>query len=260
MNGKKPLTLDSKTFTTSTGLDYNTGEYVSYTSLKVVKKMIAYCLMTGIKVNIREIIFSDLVTKFTSKSRPTEDSKESHSVSLGNVPDLQDPERNKQLAGMGLPSTQLDEGTRKSQLLPKGTNINLKDSGRNVKPTNKGFPSIVFNEGTVKTTPLPKGPHGDKDSEGFKPPADIDKLIEESEDEVFELEMKWLKKSIILLKKKLRKHMEITASYSDLKSEIEGFYDAAYKVYKDTEAAFSTYEKLLVKFQAQYGEDAKNIL
>ncbi|GJR36606.1 hypothetical protein Tco_1212290 [Tanacetum coccineum] len=43
-------------------------------------------------------------------------------------------------------------------------------------------------------------------------------------------------------------------------SEIEGFHDAAYKVHKGTEAAFSTYKKLLVKFQAQYGKDAEKIL
>ncbi|GJY70680.1 hypothetical protein Tco_0474383 [Tanacetum coccineum] len=56
------------------------------------------------------------------------------------------------------------------------------------------------------------------------------------------------------------KHEEATASYADLKNEIEGFHDAAYKVHKGTEAAFNTYEKLLVKFQAQYGKDAKKIL
>ncbi|GKC38048.1 hypothetical protein Tco_1050432, partial [Tanacetum coccineum] len=49
---------------------------------------------------------------------PIEGSKQSHSVSSGTVPDPQDPERNIQLAGTGLPST-LDEGTPKSQLFPK---------------------------------------------------------------------------------------------------------------------------------------------
>ncbi|GKB57828.1 hypothetical protein Tco_0914014 [Tanacetum coccineum] len=48
--------------------------------------------------------------------------------------------------------------------------------------------------------------------------------------------------------------LEAAASYADLKSEIEGFHDAAYKVHKGTEAAFNTYGKLIVKFQAQYME------
>ncbi|GJT42451.1 hypothetical protein Tco_0951166 [Tanacetum coccineum] len=234
MNNKKPLTLDFKTFTSSTGLDYNNGEYVSHLSPEAIKaelakivtnlsyldkthvlknsfpvawrilfifviqfldgnysstkqinyiqQMIAYCLMTGTKVDIREIIDRDLTVTPTlpksqgpkasgaiskkrkhpkSKKTPievqvtppfrlTEDSKQSHSVSSGNIPDPQDPERKKQLAGMGLPSTQLDEGTHKSQILLEGTNTDPKDSGRNVQPADKGLPSTVSNKGTRK--------------------------------------------------------------------------------------------------------------
>ncbi|GJY42508.1 hypothetical protein Tco_0429778, partial [Tanacetum coccineum] len=40
----------------------------------------------------------------------------------------------------------------------------------------KGLPFTVSDEGTVKTTLLPEGSHGDKDSEGFKLPADMDPL------------------------------------------------------------------------------------
>nr|GEV93015.1 hypothetical protein [Tanacetum cinerariifolium] len=57
--------------------------------------------------------------KVTPPPEPTKDSEKSQSVSLGNIHDPQDPKRNKQLVGTRLPSTQLDEGTRKSQLLPK---------------------------------------------------------------------------------------------------------------------------------------------
>nr|GEU79038.1 hypothetical protein [Tanacetum cinerariifolium] len=56
------------------------------------------------------------------------------------------------------------------------------------------------------------------------------------------------------------KHMEAAASYADLNSKIKGFHDVAYKVHKGTKAAFSTYERLIVKFQSQYGKDAKKIL
>ncbi|GKD43140.1 retrovirus-related pol polyprotein from transposon TNT 1-94 [Tanacetum coccineum] len=138
MNGKKPLTLDFKTFCTSTGLDYNNGEYVAHPSPEAVKaelakiatnpsyldktpvlsenysstkhinsiqQMIAYCLITGIKVDIWEINYSDLVTK-----------------------------------------------------LIRG----------NVQPADKGLTSTVSDKGTGKTKPLPEGPPGDKDLEGFK--------------------------------------------------------------------------------------------
>ncbi|GJZ93599.1 hypothetical protein Tco_0665802 [Tanacetum coccineum] len=105
-----------------------------------------------------------------------------------------------------------------------------------------------------------------------------DELMKESEDEVFEAgdEMdedihhtydeetqspspnKDQPKS--LTEDQWKKHEEVVASYADLKSEIKGFHDAAYKVHKGTEASFSTYERLLVKFQSQYGKDAEKIL
>ncbi|GJX07444.1 hypothetical protein Tco_0195376 [Tanacetum coccineum] len=102
MNGKKPLTLNFNTFTTSTGLDYNNGAYVAhpyleagkaelakiitnpsyldktpvlgrnYSSTKQVnsiQQLITYSLITGTKVDIGEIIYSDLVTKLLNKSR-----------------------------------------------------------------------------------------------------------------------------------------------------------------------------------------------
>ncbi|GKB64735.1 hypothetical protein Tco_0920921, partial [Tanacetum coccineum] len=76
INGKKPLILDYKTFVESTVLDYAKGTYVSYSSPKAVlgrnyfstkqvnsiQQLIAFCLLTGAKVDIEEIIYSDLVT------------------------------------------------------------------------------------------------------------------------------------------------------------------------------------------------------
>ncbi|GKB71678.1 hypothetical protein Tco_0933090 [Tanacetum coccineum] len=97
MNDKNPLTLDFKTLYESTGLDYNQGNYVAHPSLEVVKaelakiatnkalvlgrnyssheqlnsiqQLLAYSLLTGTKVDIGEIIYSDLVTRLTTKSR-----------------------------------------------------------------------------------------------------------------------------------------------------------------------------------------------
>ncbi|GJR73950.1 hypothetical protein Tco_0086315 [Tanacetum coccineum] len=105
-----------------------------------------------------------------------EGSEQSHSVSLGNVHDPQDLERNKQLAGTGLPSTQLDEGTRKSQLLPEGKKSDPKDSVGNNQPIDTGFPFMDSDKGTVKTMLLPKGPPGEKDSERLIPAADMEPL------------------------------------------------------------------------------------
>ncbi|GKA02591.1 hypothetical protein Tco_0675372 [Tanacetum coccineum] len=357
MNGKKPLTLDLKTFIESTGLDYMKDTYVSHPSTEEVKaelakivdnpilldrtpvlktaflvawrilltfvvqvlggnyssteqvnliqQLFAYYLLTGTKVDIGEIIYSDLVTRLTNKSRqiyvsyprsvlcalavgpealglllykrkkpkskktptetkvttpkPMEGSEQSHSVSSGTVPDPQDPERNIQLAGMGLPST-LDEGTRKSQPLPEGTNIDPKDSWGKVQPTDRGFPSMASNEGTAKTTPFPERPRGDKDSEGLKPPADKepqtnpvvdpsrtdangvgyriqlkifadvqalllsdDEMIQESDDEEVFAAIRLMRKK--LTKDQWAQHEEAAVSYADLRTSIEGYYE-----------------------------------
>ncbi|GKF01722.1 hypothetical protein Tco_0028645, partial [Tanacetum coccineum] len=55
--------------------------------------------------------------------------------------------KNKQLAGTRLPSTLLDEGTRKSQPLHEGTTTDPKDSRRNVQPADKGLPFMIYDEG-----------------------------------------------------------------------------------------------------------------
>ncbi|GJU25374.1 hypothetical protein Tco_1163995 [Tanacetum coccineum] len=57
-----------------------------------------------------------------------------------------------------------------------GKKSDLKDSVGNKQPIDTGLPSTVSDEGAVKTTPLPKRPHGDKDSEGLKPLADMEPL------------------------------------------------------------------------------------
>nr|GEW10814.1 hypothetical protein [Tanacetum cinerariifolium] len=169
---------------------------------------------------------------------------------------------------------------------------------------------MIYDEGTVNTTPLPEGTNGDKDLKGFKPPADMEpsttlvadpsradakyqalllsdeELMEESEDDVFEVGDERVKTSILLMKKKLSLHYQTKTSLNHLMHKILNqtftplvlklsrnmtmschslkenwynifkksprFHDAAYKVHKGTKAAFSTYEKLLVNFQAQY--------
>nr|GEW67615.1 hypothetical protein [Tanacetum cinerariifolium] len=80
-----------------------------------------------------------------------EDSKRSHSASLGIVPNPQDPKRNIQLVGMGLPST-LDDGTRKSKPLLEGTHYDPKDSSENDQSSNKGLPSTASMDGIVMTS------------------------------------------------------------------------------------------------------------
>ncbi|GKB33805.1 hypothetical protein Tco_0873206 [Tanacetum coccineum] len=96
--------------------------------------------------------------------------------SFGSSPSILNLERNKQLAGIRFPSTLLDDGTCKSQLLPEGKNTDPKDSEGNDQPADKGLPSMASKDGTSKTKSLLEGPHRDKDLEGFKPPSDMEPL------------------------------------------------------------------------------------
>ncbi|GJT03666.1 hypothetical protein Tco_0838128 [Tanacetum coccineum] len=75
---------------------------------------------------------------------------------------------------MGLPSTSLDEGIGKLQPLPESKTTDPKDPGGNIQPASKGLPSMASDKGMVKTTSLPERPRRDKDSEGLKPPVDME--------------------------------------------------------------------------------------
>ncbi|GKD10654.1 hypothetical protein Tco_1190339 [Tanacetum coccineum] len=185
MNGRNPLTLNFKTFTESIGLNYYDGTYVSHPSPEDPSKVTPIELTASmIGVNNRGTSMSPL--PFTIKTKK----KKSQTVTPTLPKILRKPisliktyylyldidlERNIQLAGKGSHSP-LNEETRKSQPLPKGTTTNPKYLGGNIQPADKELPSMIFDECTVKTTPLPEGPHGDKDSDEFKPPPDMEPL------------------------------------------------------------------------------------
>ncbi|GJY06644.1 hypothetical protein Tco_0373698 [Tanacetum coccineum] len=272
MNGKKPLTLDIKTFTESTRLDYAKDTYVSHPSTKEVlggnyssteqvnsiHQLFAYCLLTGIKdlSKLTPIELTDFIVdvnkckhsvnplpfsikkkkgksqtmtltltqsqghealgslpqkmkKPKSKKTPTETkvtppkpmkgSEQSHSVSSGTIPDPKDPERNIQLAG------------------------------ENVQPVDRGLPSTVSDEGAAKTTPLPKGLHGDKNSEGLKPPIDMEPQTNPVDDPSGNDAMyqpdQTQSARLRLTEEQWEKHEESAISYADLKASIEGYYE-----------------------------------
>nr|GEV97413.1 hypothetical protein [Tanacetum cinerariifolium] len=160
MNGKKPLTLDFKSFVESIGLYYAKDAYVSHPSPEPVKAELAKIVL-GENYSFTEQVNNSATLCRLSPHRDK-----------GIVPGPQDPERNIQLVGMVLPST-LDEETRKSQPFPKGTKSDPKDSVGNKQPIDKGLPSMVSDQGVAKTTLLPEGPLRDKDSWGNKTPADM---------------------------------------------------------------------------------------
>ncbi|GJU97508.1 hypothetical protein Tco_1326779 [Tanacetum coccineum] len=349
MNGKKPLTLNFKTLTESTRIDYAKGNMCLDTRpencLSYGLENSVHICCSGIKVYIGDIIYNDLVTRLINKSKqkyvscprfvscalkvllvpeytqdesfgssptilsnsifskdpskvtpielmtfmvvvnnnenalkeekpkskktpieakvtpppvPTKDSEQSHLISLGHIPDPQDLERNKQLTGTGLPSTQLDEGTRKLQLFPEGTRSDPKDSVGNKQPIDTGLPSTVFDEGTINNTPLPEGTRRDKDLEGLKPPTDMEPLTTPVTEQSLQLKTfadspspnkeqpgssnalgtndsdadssscpPALKKydNTLLITERQLKHKEAIVSYADLRASIKGYHE-----------------------------------
>ncbi|GKD67613.1 hypothetical protein Tco_1321703 [Tanacetum coccineum] len=146
MNGKKPLTLDFKTFTTSTGIDYNNGEYVAHPFPEAIKAELAKIVTNP---SYLDKTHKDSVSPlpFFGKKKKVK----SHTVTP-TLPKSQGPE-----ASGSLPNKR-----QKPNLLG-----NLAD---------KGLSSMVSDEGTVKTTPLPEGLRRDKDLEGLKPLVDMEPL------------------------------------------------------------------------------------
>ncbi|GKC19347.1 hypothetical protein Tco_1021497 [Tanacetum coccineum] len=150
MNGKMPFTLDFKTFTTSTGLDYNNAEYVTHPFPEVVKAKLAKIVLvrnysSTEQINsIQQMLASDLgleASRALFKKRTKPKSKNT------------------------IPET---------KILLEGKKSDPKDLVGNIQPIDMGLPSMVSNEGVAKTTSFPEGPRGDKDSKGLKPSADME--------------------------------------------------------------------------------------
>nr|GEX24202.1 retrovirus-related Pol polyprotein from transposon TNT 1-94 [Tanacetum cinerariifolium] len=156
--------------------------------------------------------------------------------------------RNIQLTSTGFPST-LDDGTRKSKHFPEGTNIDPRDSGGNVQPADRGLPFMAFDKGAVKTMSFPEGPRGEKDSEGLKPPADIEPQTNHVADplgtgakyQVDETQYTRLRYQ------SLTENKEAVISYADLMASIEGYYkeivDHKEQIDKVIDAAINSLDK-----------------
>ncbi|GKA01462.1 hypothetical protein Tco_0674127 [Tanacetum coccineum] len=257
------------------------GNYSSTEQVNSIQQLLAHCLITGTKDSVSPLPLaakpkkgkSQTITLTLPKSqgpkvpgalskkskmpkskrpptktkvtppKPTEGSKQSHSVSSGIVLDPQDLERDIQLTSTGFPST-LDEGTHKLKPLPESTATHPKDSGGNKQPLHRDITSMTSDKGTAKTTPHPKGSLGDKDSGGNIPPndmepvhppvADLSGTGAKKYDNTLPLTehrlVKYLRKMLKALFTRIsednwEKHKEVAVNYADLKASINDYYD-----------------------------------
>ncbi|GJS84594.1 retrovirus-related pol polyprotein from transposon TNT 1-94 [Tanacetum coccineum] len=272
MNSKKPLTLTFKTFTESTRLDYAKGKYVSNPFTKEVKaelakiflggncssteqvnsiqQFFAYCLFTRTKIDIGEIIYIDLITRLTNKSRQKYvsyvrfvscalevllGSNYTQDESFGSSPTiLSNSNFSKdsskvtpiELTAFIVAVNNHDKSTNPLPFTIKSQRLSGKQ-----QPINTGLPSMVFDEGTVKTMSLPEGPRRDKDLEGLKPPADMEPLTNPVVDpsgtnakyQVDQTQSARLR----ITEDQWAHHEEATFSYADLRAYIDEYTERA---------------------------------
>ncbi|GJZ79256.1 hypothetical protein Tco_0644093, partial [Tanacetum coccineum] len=200
MNGKKPLTLNYKTFIKTIGLDYIKGTYVSHPSPEAMKAKLAKIAtkevmvnrtpvlkiafpvawrilftfeihdsskVTNIELTPSMVVVNNLETSVSLLLFSGKKKKRKSQTVFQPKPKTQGPKasgllpqkRKKALTKKSTPSatetppiekgsySPLDEGTCKSQPLPKCKTTDPKDSKGNDQPADKGLPSTVLNEG-----------------------------------------------------------------------------------------------------------------
>ncbi|GJZ49037.1 hypothetical protein Tco_0603227 [Tanacetum coccineum] len=177
------------------------GNYSSTKQVNSIQQLLAYSLINGTKVDIWEIIYSDLVTKLLNKSRLkyvsypkfiscalqvllgseyTQDKKFGFLPPiLSNFNFTKDPSK---VTNIEL-TTYMIAGPEASGALSKqrknlSTVPDSQDIERDIQLASMGLPSTL-DEGTcqhAKTMPRAKGSLGDKDSGGNIPPADMEPI------------------------------------------------------------------------------------
>ncbi|GKE68059.1 hypothetical protein Tco_1526131, partial [Tanacetum coccineum] len=171
MNDKKPLILDYKSFVESTRLDYAKGTYVSHPSpeavlgenysstehINSIQQMITYCLITGTKVDIGEIIYNDL-----DPSKVTEIELTASMIAVNKQKDLVSP----------LPFSGKKKKVKSQTVTPtlpksQGPEASGAFSKKRQKP-----------KSSPKRHPLRPRATWDKDSDGLKPPTDMELLTD----------------------------------------------------------------------------------
>ncbi|GJZ40978.1 retrovirus-related pol polyprotein from transposon TNT 1-94 [Tanacetum coccineum] len=253
---KQPPGFESSEF-----LDYVLGgNYSSTEQVSSIQQLLAFSLITGIEVDIGDIIYSDLgpkasgalskkIKKPKSKMPPTK------------------TKRDIQLASTRLPST-LDKGTRKLKPSRPEGSLGDKDSGGNIPPTNmepihthvadpSGTAFLLSDNELDKESDeeevlaarddMDEDPHDDKEVRTPSPKQDQPELshVQESASDSSSPDLKkfdnippltkrqlikYLRKMSRVLfnritEKQREQHEEAAVSYADLKASVDQYYD-----------------------------------
>nr|GEY36639.1 hypothetical protein [Tanacetum cinerariifolium] len=165
------------------------GNYSSTKQVNSIQQLLAYCIITGTEVDIREIIYSDLVTKqlmsplpFFRKKKKVKSQTMTPTLPKSHVPEASEalPQKRKKPMSKKAPkeskatsTPKPTEGFEKSYPVSSGTVPDPQDTERNIQLAGTGLPFTSLEEGTRKSLPLPEGTLIDpKDSVGNKQPID----------------------------------------------------------------------------------------
>ncbi|GJY25342.1 retrovirus-related pol polyprotein from transposon TNT 1-94 [Tanacetum coccineum] len=148
-NGQRPLTLDFKTFCTSTGLDYNNVKYVDHPTL--------------------EVLSGNYSSTEQNPSKVTDIKLTAHMIVVNNLRD-----------SVSLPPLVAKSKKGKSRTmaptLPKSQGPEALGALSRKRKQPKDITSTTSNEGSAKTTSHPEGSLRDKDSRGNIPPANMEPI------------------------------------------------------------------------------------
>ncbi|GJV51250.1 hypothetical protein Tco_1446991 [Tanacetum coccineum] len=222
------------------------GNYSSIDQVNYIQQLLAFSLITGIEVDIGEIIYNDLVTKLLNKALRLQE----HSLRREKKPKSKKPPTETKVT-----PPKITEGSEQSHSV---------SSGGNKQPLDKDITSMTPDEGTTKTTPHLEGLLGDKDSGGNIPPTDMEPIhtpitdpsgtgltqpdpshVQESASDSSSTDLKkfdnilpFIERQLIKYIRKMSKvlfnqitekqweqHEEAAVSYAGLKGSIDQYYD-----------------------------------
>ncbi|GJW78663.1 hypothetical protein Tco_0140345 [Tanacetum coccineum] len=187
LNGQRPLTLDFKTFCSTTGLDYNNGKYVAHPAPKVMKKELgkitinpSYLDKTPVLKNsfhvAWRIMFTFVIQVLGRNYSSTEQVNSiqqllAFSLITGTEVDIEE------IIYSDLVTKLLNNSRLKYVSYPRFILCALQVLlGGNKQPLDRDTTSITPIEGTSKTTPHPEGSLRDKDLGGNIPPTNMEPI------------------------------------------------------------------------------------
>ncbi|GJW52067.1 hypothetical protein Tco_0093418 [Tanacetum coccineum] len=183
LNRQRPLTLNFKTFCSTTGLDYNNGKYVAHPTPKVLGENYSSTEQVN---SIQQLLAFSLIIGTEDPSKVTDIELTAHMIAVNNQRDSLSPPPLAPKLKKGKPKSKQPptetkvtppkptEGSEQFHSVSSGMVPDPQDLERDIQLTSTRLPSTL-DEGTRKSKTLPEGTATyPQDSGGNKQPLDRD--------------------------------------------------------------------------------------